>query len=77
MSNPEIPRKPRGFATFSPERMREVASAGGKSAHALGRAHRFTSELAQEAGRKGGAANAQRLRRIREAQPAGGTAEAA
>jgi uncharacterized protein len=44
----------RGFATFSPEKMRAVASKGGKAAHALGRAHKWTSEEAQIAGRKGG-----------------------
>lgn len=36
------------------ERQREVSSIGGHSAHAGGRAHRFTSEEARIAGRKGG-----------------------
>lgn len=44
----------RGFATLSPERRVEIASQGGKAAHLQGRAHRFTSEEAREAGRKGG-----------------------
>lgn len=44
----------KGFASFSPEKMREVASLGGKTAHAKMTAHRFTSEEAREAGRKGG-----------------------
>lgn len=46
--------KGRGFLSMSPEKKREVASKGGKAAHALGRAHVFTSEEAQAAGRKGG-----------------------
>lgn len=52
----ESPRKPRGFATMSPERVRAIASKGGKTAHALGTAHTFTREQAREAGRKGGRA---------------------
>lgn len=46
----------RGFAAMSPERQREIASMGGKAAHAKGTAHQFTSEEAREAGRKGGVA---------------------
>lgn len=48
--------KPRGFAAMSPEKRREISSLGGKSAHEKGTAHRFTSEEAREAGRKGGLA---------------------
>jgi general stress protein YciG len=33
---------------------REIASKGGKAAHAQGRAHEFTTEEARSAGRKGG-----------------------
>lgn len=36
------------------ERRDEVCSNGGRRAWELGRAHRFTPEEAQEAGRKGG-----------------------
>lgn len=43
-----------GFASMSPEKKREIAAMGGKKAHELGVAHKFTSEEAQEAGRKGG-----------------------
>ncbi|MDP9230857.1 MAG: general stress protein [Bacteroidota bacterium] len=39
------------------ERKREIASKGGKAAHASGHAHEFTSEEAREAGRKGGQAS--------------------
>lgn len=49
-------KQPRGFAKMSPERHREIASMGGKTAHATGKAHKFTSEQAREAGRKGGLA---------------------
>jgi general stress protein YciG len=45
----------RGFAALDPEKRRELASKGGKAAHALGRAHEYTSEEAREAGKKGGA----------------------
>lgn len=48
------PQKGRGFAAMSPEKQREIASKGGKAAHALETAHRWTSEEAQTAGRKGG-----------------------
>jgi general stress protein YciG len=44
----------RGFASQTPERRREIASMGGKKAHALGKAHRWTPEEARAAGRLGG-----------------------
>jgi len=44
----------RGFASMDPARQREIASEGGRAAHASGNAHEFTSEEAREAGRKGG-----------------------
>ena len=46
----------RGFASMSPKKLCEITSKGGKAAHAKGTAHKFTSEEAREAGRKGGAA---------------------
>jgi general stress protein YciG len=46
----------RGFASMDEEKQREIASKGGKAAHAKGTAHEFTSEEAQAAGRKGGQA---------------------
>lgn len=48
----------RGFASLSPARRREIASMGGKAAHAAGTAHEYGQiELeAQTAGRKGGLA---------------------
>jgi len=51
-----------GFASMSPEKMREVASKGGKAAHKLGVAHRWTPEEASRAGRKGGSISRRRPR---------------
>lgn len=48
--------RPRGFAALAPERVREIARAGGKKAHAVGTAHEFTKVEAQAAGRIGGKA---------------------
>lgn len=50
----------RGFASMDEEKKREIASKGGKAAHASGNAHEFTSEEAREAGRKGGQAKGSR-----------------
>jgi len=44
----------RGFASMDPTRQKELASKGGKAAHAKGTAHEWDSESAREAGRKGG-----------------------
>lgn len=38
------------------EKQREIASKGGRAAHAKGTAHEFSSDEAREAGRKGGQA---------------------
>ena len=46
----------RGFASMDEERQREIASMGGKAAHAKGTAHEFNSEEARAAGSKGGKA---------------------
>jgi hypothetical protein len=45
---------PKGFGSLTPERRREISSAGGKAAHAAGTAHRFSSQEAKAAGRIGG-----------------------
>ena len=57
------PRKKarRGFAAMSADKQREIASLGGKAAHAKGTAHEFSPDEARAAGRKGGQA-AQRAR---------------
>ena len=44
----------KGFASMSLEKKREIASAGGKAAHLKGKAYKFDSTKASEAGRKGG-----------------------
>jgi general stress protein YciG len=44
----------RGFASMSPEKQREIASKGGRAAHAKGTAHEWTPEEARTAGRRGG-----------------------
>ena len=44
----------RGFASMDPSRQREIASKGGKAAHAKGTAHEWTSDEARVAGRRGG-----------------------
>jgi uncharacterized protein len=49
---PAQQRRPRGFAAMSPEKKREIASLGGRAAHASGRAHQFSSEEARAAGKK-------------------------
>ena len=54
---PSPPRSKRGFASLSPERLKELSSKGGKTAQALGTSHRFTPEEARAAGRKGGLAS--------------------
>ena len=51
---PPAPRKKarRGFAAMSPEKQKEIASLGGKAAHAKGTAHEFSPEEAREARRR-------------------------
>lgn len=46
----------RGFASMDRTKQREIASKGGRAAHAKGTAHEFTSDEARVAGRKGGEA---------------------
>ena len=49
------PKQRRGFAMMDPDTLRSVCSQGGRTAHALGRANRFNTEKASQAGKKGGA----------------------
>lgn len=65
----------RGFACISPERRREIASKGGKKAHARGTAHRWTPEEARAAGKKGGALISQDTARMAELGRKGGKAK--
>ena len=46
----------RGFASMDASKQREIASKGGKAAHAQRRAHEFTPDEARMAGHKGGEA---------------------
>ena len=46
----------RGFASMDATKQREIASKGGRAAHAKGTAHEFTTDEARVAGRKGGEA---------------------
>ena len=55
-------KEDRGFASMDRQKQREIASKGGKAAHAKGTAHEWTSEEAREAGRKGGMASHRRRR---------------
>jgi hypothetical protein len=43
----------RGFASMDPEKQQEIARLSGQTSHGLRKAHRFTSEEAREAGKKG------------------------
>ena len=63
----------RGFASMDPQRQREIASEGGRTAHEKGTAHEFTSEEAREAGRKGGQARSESNRSKVSANVHGGT----
>src|SRR3954465_8635584 len=54
------PSARRRFAGMDRERQREIASQGGRAAHASGNAHQFTSEEARAAGSKRHANNASR-----------------
>ncbi len=44
----------RGFGSMSPEKIRQIASKGGRAAHAMGTAHEWNSEEARIAGKEGG-----------------------
>lgn len=65
----------RGFAALSVERRCEIASKGGKAAHAAGTAHEFTPEEARAAGHKGGVAVAQNREHMAEIGARGGAAK--
>src|SRR5690349_20459733 len=65
------PRKRRGFAAMDPRLVSELASRGGKAAQRAGTAHRFSSEEARVAGRKGGIATGQKRRTQGQGESAG------
>ena len=55
-------------------KQREIASKGGKAAHAKGTAHEWTSEEAREAGRKGGMASHRRRKQMMDGEQGGSQA---
>jgi general stress protein YciG len=61
-----VAKEDRGFASMDRAKQREIASKGGKAAHAKGTAHEWTSEEAREAGRKGGMASHRRRKQLNE-----------
>lgn len=67
---------PKGFAAMDPQKQRALARQGGVSAHERGVAHRWTTEEAREAGRKGGLQSHENARRRKLAKLAGETATA-
>jgi general stress protein YciG len=52
-------RSGRGFAGMPKDKQKQIASDGGKAAHAKGKAHEFTADEARVAGRRGGLAVSQ------------------
>jgi uncharacterized protein len=70
-----VAKEDRGFASMDRAKQKEIASKGGKAAHAKGTAHEWTSEEAREAGRKGGMASHRRRKQMMEGE--GGQSEAA
>jgi general stress protein YciG len=64
----------RGFASMDREKQKEIASKGGRAAHAQGRAHEFTADEARSAGRKGGEAVSRDREHMAQIGRAGGQA---
>lgn len=56
----------RGFASMDKAKQREIASKGGKAAHAQGTGHEWDSIEASVAGKKGGATSRKNRGRKRE-----------
>ncbi len=70
-------RSNRGFASMDEGKQKEIASKGGKAAHAKGTAHEFDSGEAREAGRKGGLAVSQNREHMAQIGRRGGEARGA
>ena len=62
---------------MDPDKHRSLSIAGGKAAHALGKAHEFTSAEATEAGRRGGLKTSQNRKDMSEIGKKGGNERAA
>ena len=73
--NTPASKERRGFASMTPEKQREIASKGGRAAHAKGTAHEWTSEEARVAGRKGGQISRGGRGRLSETSGNGGSIE--
>ena len=73
----KVAKEDRGFASMDRSKQREIASKGGKAAHAKGTAHEWTSEEAREAGRKGGMAVSKRREHMAAIGRRGGEARGA
>ena len=71
----ERPKLRRGFALIPKETLRQWASLGGKISQQEENAHRFTSETAREAGKRGGEAIAKDREYMRELGRRGGIAK--
>jgi len=76
-SNGTSRRSNRGFASMDRSKQKEIASKGGKAAHAKGTAHEFDSGEAREAGRKGGLAVSQNREHMAKIGRRGGEARGA
>lgn len=57
-------KKKQGFAVMDPDRVREIASQGGRMCHMKGTGHEWTSEEAAAAGRKGAAARMANMKKL-------------
>jgi len=73
----QTPRRRRGFAAMDRDRVKEIASKGGKAAHSAGTAHRFSSDEARVAGQKGGRAPHVRRGGVRRRPTSGPTSRGA
>ena len=69
--------KPRGFALLPKDKLLRVAARGGKVAHSLGLAHKFTAEEAVSAGRLGGKSVSKNREHMSRIGKAGGKNRAA
>lgn len=58
---------------MSKEKQRELSAKGGRASHQKGTGHEWTESEASDAGRKGGQANAARVRREKAAKITGST----
>ena len=58
-----VPQKRKGFASMSPERLKEISTLGGKSVPAESRAFSRNRELAIAAGKKSG-----KMTRVKEGE---------